>query len=114
MRLKLVIASVFLASCSNLTTPTLPSVTPYRIEVRQGNLVTPEMREKIKVGMTTLQVRAALGTPLLIDPFHPNRWDYQYRYELDGKLIRQQRLTLYFENDLLTRIDESEMPPEKK
>lgn len=110
MRHKLILAcSVCFASCSNVSTPTLPSITPYKIEIRQGNLITADMREKIRVGMTPPQVRAALGTPLLIDPFHPNRWDYQYRYEQEGKLVRQQRLTLYFDNELLARIDEHDM-----
>lgn len=112
MRIKLIVISLMLASCSGVTAPTLPSITPYKIEIRQGNLVTQDMREKIKIGMTDLQVRAALGTPLIVDPFHANRWDYQYRYEQEGKLIRQQRLTLYFEKDRLARIDEHDMPPE--
>ncbi|CAG0124864.1 Secretory immunoglobulin A-binding protein EsiB [Rhodocyclaceae bacterium] len=112
MRYKLIVVSMLLASCSGVTAPALPSITPYKIEIRQGNLVTADMREKIKVGMTTSQVRAALGTPLIADPFHANRWDYQYRYEQEGKLIKQQRLTLYFEGDNLARIDEQDMQPE--
>ena len=104
MRIKLIIVSLLLASCSLLT--------PHKIEIRQGNLVTPEMREKLKVGMSRLQVRSVLGTPLVNDPFHASRLDYVYRLEQSGKLIEQQRLTLYFDEDRLVRIDESGMPPQ--
>ncbi|MDD5181489.1 MAG: outer membrane protein assembly factor BamE, partial [Gallionellaceae bacterium] len=107
MRIELIIISVLLASCGDLS---IPGLTPHKIEIRQGNLVTPEMREKLKVGMTRLQVRAAVGTPLVSDPFHVNRWDYVYRFEQKGKVVEQQRLTLYFENDRLARIDDSNMP----
>ena len=107
MRIKLVIISVLLASCSNVS---IPGLMPHKIEVRQGNLIAPEMREKLKASMTRLQVRSVLGTPLVSDPFHTNRWDYVYSLEQNGKVVEQQRLTLYFEDDRLTRIDDSGMP----
>ncbi len=111
MRVILIIASILLVSCSEMTMPKLSSLTPHKIEIRQGNLISPEMRERLKVGMTRLQVRSVLGTPLVSDPFHANRWDYEYRLEQGGKLIEQQRLTLYFEGDRLARIDDGSMPP---
>lgn len=111
MRIELIVVSLLLASCSNMSTPKLAWLTPHKIEIRQGNLVTPEMREKLKVGMSRLQVRSVLGTPLVNDPFHASRWDYVYRLEQSGKLVEQQRLTLYFDDDRLARIDESSMPP---
>ena len=110
MRIKLIVISLMLASCSEMSMPKLTSLSPHKIDVSQGNMITPEMREKLKVGMTRLQVRATLGTPLVSDPFHANRWDYVYRLERESKLVEQQRLTLYFEDDHLTRIDDSDMP----
>ncbi len=110
MHIMLIVVSLLLASCSDMSMPKLTSLTPHKIEVRQGNLVTPEMREKLKTGMSRLQVRSILGTPLISDPFHANRWDYAYRLEQNGKLAEQQRLTLYFDDDRLARIDESNMP----
>ena len=115
MRIKLIVVSLLLAACSNMSMPKLdipkPTVLiPHKIEIRQGNMVTPEMREKLKVGMSRLQVRSVLGTPLVNDPFHASRWDYVYSLEQEGKVIEQQRLTLYFDDDHLTRIDESSMP----
>lgn len=103
MRIQFILLSLLLASCSGISK--LPSFTPHKIEIRQGNKVTPEMRDKLKIGMSPTQVRAILGTPLIQDALHANRWDYVYRLEQDGKLIEQQRTTLYFADDKLTLID---------
>ena len=84
------------------------SFSPYKMEIRQGNYVTPDMRKKIKVGMSRMQVTSVLGSPLVSDVFHANRWDYIYRYEEKGKLVEQSRLTLYFEADFVKRIDDSQ------
>ena len=70
-----------LAACGGRTL-----ITPYRMEIQQGNYVTQEMASQLKVGMTKEQVRFILGTPLIVDPFHNNRWDYVFRLEQDGKL----------------------------
>lgn len=110
MRIKLIVVSVLLVSCSEMTMPKLPSFTAHKMEINQGNMVTPEMRHKLKLGMTRLQVQAILGTPLLNDAFHASRWDYVYRLEKKGKLLEKQRMTLYFEGDSLTRIDDGNMP----
>jgi len=110
MRIKFIAISVLLASCSGMSYPKMPSLVPHKIEIQQGNQITPEMREKIKVGMSAAMVRSILGTPLINDPFHGKRWDYVYRLEQGGKLVDKQRLTLYFDEDHLTRIDDSNMP----
>ena len=110
MRIKLIFISMLLASCGGISK--LPSFTPHKIDIRQGNLVTPEMRSKLKLGMSRTQVRAALGSPLINDALHANRWDYVYRLELGGKLTEQQRMTVYFDGDVLTRIDDGTMPPQ--
>jgi len=103
MRILLVCISVLLASCSTY----VPTFTPYKVEIRQGNLITPDMRARLKLGMTQAQVKVALGAPLINDPYHANRWDYVYRLETRGELLENQRLTLYFEKDLLKRIDDA-------
>lgn len=110
MRIKLIILTALLASCSSMSTPKLPSFTSHKIDIQQGNLITEEMRDKLKLGMSRPLVRSILGTPLVADPFHANRWDYAYRLEQGGKLVKQQRLTLYFEDEHLARIDDSNMP----
>ncbi len=105
MRVFIVLISALLASCSNVSSY-LPTFALYKVEIRQGNLITQDMRAKIRPGMTRSQVKAALGAPLISDPYHANRWDYFYSLEQMGKLIGSQRLTLYFDKDLLSRIDD--------
>jgi len=82
------------------------------MDVRQGNLVTTEMREKLKIGMSKQQVRYVLGTPMISDAFHGNRWDYVYLLEHRGKLVEERRLTLLFVGDNLANIDEVPQPAE--
>jgi outer membrane protein assembly factor BamE len=106
MRLQIVLVSALLASCSNFSSY-LPTFTPHKIDIRQGNLVTQEMRAKLKTGMTPAQVKAVLGAPLISDIYHPNRWDYLYRLEQNGRVVENQRLTLYFEQGVLARIDDA-------
>ena len=71
-------------------------LTPYKMDIHQGNFVTADMRGKLKLGMSRQQVRYVLGTPLVNDAFHGNRWDYVYRFEQGGKVVDKQELTLYF------------------
>lgn len=106
MRLLIISVSALLASCSNFTAY-LPTFTPHKIEIRQGNLITQDMRDRIKIGMTQTQVKAALGAPLVSDIYHAKRWDYLYRLEQQGKVVENQRLTLYFEQGVLARIDDA-------
>ncbi len=108
MRVMLFIISLVLASCGGVSK--LPSFAPHKIEINQGNLIAPEMRAKLKLGMSRTQVRLLLGTPLINDVFHANRWDYVYRLEQNGKLVEQQRMTLFFEGEKLKRVDDSNMP----
>lgn len=82
----------------------------YRIDVAQGNIVTQEMIDKLKPGMTKRQVRFVMGSPLVIDTFTPERWDYVYRYARAGELEREERVSLFFENDVLARISGT-IPP---
>jgi outer membrane protein assembly factor BamE len=106
MRTLLIFVSVLLASCSNITSY-LPTFTPHKIEIRQGNLITQDMRDKLKLGMTQAQVKAVLGGPLINDLYHADRWDYLYRLDQKGKVVESQRLTVYFEKGVLARIDDA-------
>jgi len=71
----------------------------YKIDIQQGNFVTQDVADKLKVGMTKAEVRALLGTPLLIDAFHANRWDYYFSNVRGRKPDESSRLTVFFEND---------------
>ena len=76
----------------------------YRIDIPQGNIVTQEMVDKLKPGMTKRQVRYVMGTPLLIDTFEQERWDYVHSIETRKTDRQQEQVSLYFEKDLLVRI----------
>ncbi len=82
----------------------------YRINVEQGNIVTQEMIDQLKPGMTRRQVRYILGTPLVEDPFHSARWEYLYMLRNGNETLREQRLTVYFEGDKLSHFTSS-LPP---
>lgn len=78
---------------------------PYVLDVRQGNYVTQEMAAQLSPGMTEEQVRFIMGTPLLIDPFHANRWDYVYRNSIQGKVGETRRITLMFKDSKLSSVE---------
>ncbi|GKS69169.1 outer membrane protein assembly factor BamE [Nitrosomonas sp. PY1] len=87
---------------------------PYRIDVQQGNVVTDEMTEMLKPGMTKSQVLFVMGSPLIVDAFRENRWDYVYIFRDKGKLSEQKRLTIFFENELLTSTESHQVYPKDK
>ncbi|MGF6377183.1 outer membrane protein assembly factor BamE [Paraburkholderia atlantica] len=95
-----------LAGCStydSLTQRVAQSITPYRITVVQGNFVSQEMASQMKVGMTRAQVRQVLGTPLLTDMFHADRWDYTFYFKRGNTAIVQQRdFVVFFSGDTVT------------
>lgn len=82
----------------------LPTIKPYKLDVQQGNVVTSKMLLQLRPGMTKSQVRFIMGTPLLQDSFHGNRWDYVYQMRENGKIIEQRRVILEFENELLKSV----------
>jgi outer membrane protein assembly factor BamE len=98
MRLLATLALAALLSGCNLV---------HRIDIQQGNAVDPESFLKIRTGMTRPEVRQIVGTPLLTDVFHANRWDYYFRNERGGKFVEQNRFSVYFENDKVARIEGS-------
>lgn len=106
MRLPILALVLLLPACSYI--PMAPSV--YKIDIQQGNVVTQEMVSRLKPGMTRSQVRFALGTPLVSDVFHPDRWDYVYRFQKAGVLTEQHHITVVFENDLLKRVEGDVVP----
>lgn len=93
----------FLAACSNA-----PQITnylsPYRIDVRQGNFVTQEMVAQLKPGQTRDQVRFILGSPLIADMFHADRWDYVYRLQPGHGEVQQRNMAVFFQDNKLTRV----------
>ncbi len=90
-----------LTACSTTQLP----ISPHKIDVQQGNVIDQDALDKLKPGLTRSQVRFLLGTPLMVDPFRDNRWDYVYNYRSAGKLTAQTRVTLFFDGDVLSRFE---------
>ncbi len=68
-------------------------------------MITADMLQKLKVGMTTKQVRFLFGSPQLTDSFHPDRWDYLYSLRKNNIETERKHLVLYFENEILSRFE---------
>ena len=100
--------ALLVAGCSYV--PSIPFISPHKIEIQQGNYVTQDMVDKLKPGMSRSQVRFALGTPLIADPFHADRWDYVYVYERKGNLMAKRRIVVVFKDDALLRIEGDVVP----
>lgn len=102
----IVLISSFNLSCTSI----LPDA--HRIDIQQGNAIKAEYLDKLAVGMTRKQVTLLLGTPLIKDMFHPDRWDYVYSFKPGRKSAKVMRLTLYFKADKLVKIDNINYVPE--
>lgn len=97
-------AVVFLAGCS-LPTTVAEKLQPYRINVRQGNYVDQAMVAQLRKGMSQDQVRFVLGTPLLVDIFHSDRWDYVYTYRPGGGAQEERRISVFFADGKLDYVE---------
>lgn len=100
MRYIFILLALLCASCGTA----LPTIKPYKLDVQQGNVVTSKMLLQLRPGMTKSQVRFIMGTPLIQDSFHGNRWDYVYQMREDGKIKEQRRVILDFENEQLKSV----------
>lgn len=102
-----------LAGCSSpLRNVSADSFKPYVPEVVQGNFVSREQRQALRLGMQRTQVRDILGTPLLASVFHADRWDYTFSIRRQGVPPQAFRLTVYFKDDRLAEIDSDDLPSE--
>ncbi|GAA7759041.1 MULTISPECIES: outer membrane protein assembly factor BamE [Cupriavidus] len=91
------------------------AITPYQITIEQGNFVSRESVAQLRPGMTRDQVSFLLGTPLLTDVFHADRWDYVFTFRRGHRdIVQQRRLTAYFAGDRLLRFDSDPMPSEEE
>lgn|SRR5690625_2743546 len=97
----LVIVGSLLIGCSSLDQ--LPFV--YKPDVHQGTIITQEMVDQLKLGMTRQQVQFVLGSPPIADPFHTDRWDYVEAIKPGGKRLKSRRMTMFFEGNQLVAIE---------
>ena len=88
-------------------------ITPYRMDIVQGNVVTQEQVARAKPGMTRAQVRDTLGSPMLTDLFHADRWDYIFTIRRQGTAPQRRDVIVYFKDDKLDRIEAGDLPTER-
>lgn len=104
-----------LAACSTIDDPVanaLHKVTPYRVEVVQGNFVSKEQVQALRPGMSRNQVKDILGTPLIASVFHADRWDYAFTIRRKGTAPQQRKLSVFFNKDGFERVDAQDLPSE--
>ena len=88
--------------------------TPYRMDIVQGNALTKDLLDTVKPGMTRQQVRDRLGSPMIVDIFHADRWDYPFSIRRQGAEPQDRTVVLHFEGDKLVRIDAPALPTERE
>ena len=103
-----------LAGCAGTGERLASMVTPYKVDVVQGNFVSREQVEALQAGMGRQQVRDILGTPLVTSLFHGDRWEYVFTLKRAGDEIQTRKLTVYFTGDVLERSEGDEMPTESE
>jgi outer membrane protein assembly factor BamE len=106
------ISLLLLSACSSNYVPAL--VKPYRPDIQQGNVVIESTLAQLKPGMSQEQVKFILGSPLLVDPFHPNRWDYVFRYQTGAGNVETNRITINFKDNAYTDYSGTPMPDSKR
>jgi len=106
----LFLLALVLGACAEMRVPQFPGV--YKIPIAQGNIITQEMIDQLEPGMTRRQVIFVMGSPLVRDPYDQDRWDYVFNFQPGGGVRGQERVTLYFENDLLSRFEGDFSPGE--
>lgn len=97
-----------LSACSGVSSLDFPGV--YKIAIPQGNIITQDMVDQLRPGMSKRQVIFVMGTPLLRDPFHQDRWDYIYSYQPGGGIRGQERVSVFFVDDQLVSFNGDFIP----
>lgn len=111
----LIAASASLVACGSLSggnTRFANVITPYKMDIVQGNFVSKEQAAALQVGMSRAQVRNILGTPLLVSVFHADRWDYVFTFKRQGIEPQARKVTVFFKADVLERIEADPLPTE--
>ena len=110
------LAALVLGGCAGqLSTDRIMGIfTPYRIDIVQGNVVTKEQLALVRPGMSRVQVRDVLGSPLVTDVFHADRWDYVFTIKRPGTQPQLRSIVAFFEGDRLLRVEAPELPSERE
>ncbi len=107
---------VALSGCAGSFNPVASAasaLTPYKVDILQGNVLTQEQVQLLQVGMSREQVRDILGTPLLTSVFHADRWDYVFTLKRQGQALQRRHLSVWFKGNQLERFDGDDVPTEQ-
>jgi outer membrane protein assembly factor BamE len=105
----LLLALAFMAGCSTDRSRS-GFLEPYKIAIPQGNYLNQQMLDQVRPGMSREQVRLAIGSPLLTDIFHPDRWDYVFRFQHPSGDAELRRVTIRFRDDRVAAIEADRLP----
>ena len=105
VRLLFAMSLILLAGCQYFQFPGV-----YRIDIQQGNIITQDMIDQLKPGMTRRQVRYVMGNPMIEDTFNPDRWDYFYTLTPAKGETTKEHLTIYFDGDVMTHFNGDFVP----
>jgi len=107
-KIRTLLFAAFAAAITGCSVDRIPGV--YRIDIAQGNVITHEAAVQLQPGMTRQQVQFIMGTPTLVDTFHPDRWDYLYRVQWGNGDLENEHITVHFDGDTVSRIT-GDLPP---
>lgn len=113
----LIFTSLGLVACGNLnraSNSVAGLVTPYKMDIVQGNFVSKEQAAALQPGMSRAQVRDIMGTPLLTSIFHADRWDYIFTFKRQGTEPQARKVTVFFKGELLDRVEADPLPTENE
>ncbi len=108
----LAVALAGLTGCAGVGTTLAGFSIPYKIDIVQGNVVTREQLALLQPGLPRIAVREILGTPLLTDVFHADRWDYTFTLRRQGAQDQNRKVTVFFKGDVVERTEADPLPSE--
>jgi len=98
------LSTVFLSACSRSFDGSYNMPLLYKTDIQQGNVIEQKMIDKLRPGMEKSKVEFIMGTPVIIDPFHNNRWEYIYSFQKGGGVREQRHITIHFIDDKLDHV----------
>ena len=108
----IVLIGAGMAGCAGTGSRLAGMITPYKVDVVQGNFISREQVQMLQPGMGRQQVREILGTPLMVSVFHSDRWDYVFTLKRPDVEVQTRKLTVFFKDNMLDRVEGDEMPSE--
>jgi outer membrane protein assembly factor BamE len=104
------LALLLVGGCSSTDRSRSGFLEPYKFAIPQGNYLNQQMLDQVREGMSREQVRLTIGSPLLTDIFHPNRWDYVFRFQYPNGDAELRKVTIEFKEDRVAGIRADDLP----